>query len=47
MGFKGFVTSDWGANHSTTSRINSGLDMEMPGGGLERWLPEYFTTRPP
>ncbi|WP_028810108.1 beta-glucosidase family protein [Streptomyces sp. 351MFTsu5.1] len=32
LGFKGFVTSDWGANHGTTS-INAGLDMEMPGGG--------------
>jgi beta-glucosidase len=30
LGFKGFVTSDWGAVHSV-SFINSGLDMEMPG----------------
>jgi beta-glucosidase len=28
-GFKGFVTSDWGANH-TASFINDGLDLEMP-----------------
>jgi beta-glucosidase len=35
LGFKGFTTSDWGANHST-SYINAGLDMEMPGGA-------YFT----
>ena len=30
MGFKGFVTSDWGAVHSVLF-INQGLDMEMPG----------------
>jgi beta-glucosidase len=30
LGFKGFVTSDWGAVHSVTF-INNGLDMEMPG----------------
>jgi beta-glucosidase len=49
IGFKGFVTSDWGATHSVTF-INSGLDMEMPGepasdagpGGLM----SYFDSRP-
>jgi beta-glucosidase len=30
IGFKGFVTSDWGAVHGVKF-INSGLDMEMPG----------------
>ena len=30
IGFKGFVTSDWGATHAVTF-INSGLDVEMPG----------------
>jgi beta-glucosidase len=30
FGFRGFVTSDWGAVHSVTF-INEGLDMEMPG----------------
>jgi beta-glucosidase len=30
LGFKGFVTSDWGATHATTF-INEGLDMEMGG----------------
>jgi beta-glucosidase len=30
LGFKGFVTSDWGAVHSALF-INQGLDMEMPG----------------
>jgi len=29
-GFKGFVTSDWGAVHSTLF-LNDGLDLEMPG----------------
>src|SRR5215471_14976749 len=32
LGFKGFVTSDWGATHAP-SFINAGLDMEMPGPG--------------
>jgi beta-glucosidase len=43
LGFKGFVTSDWGANHGTTY-INSGLDLEMPGGGGPSGisLPAYF-----
>jgi beta-glucosidase len=31
IGFKGFVTSDWGAVHAVNF-INAGLDMEMPGG---------------
>lgn len=30
LGFKGFVTSDWGAVHKPTD-INTGMDMEMPG----------------
>ena len=30
LGFKGFVTSDWGAMHSVKF-INEGVDMEMPG----------------
>jgi beta-glucosidase len=30
IGFKGFVTSDWGATHAV-NYINAGLDMEMPG----------------
>ncbi|HEX3780051.1 MAG TPA: glycoside hydrolase family 3 C-terminal domain-containing protein [Pseudonocardiaceae bacterium] len=29
-GFQGFVTSDWGATHSTVASANNGLDMEMP-----------------
>ncbi|WP_435178466.1 beta-glucosidase [Actinacidiphila sp. bgisy145] len=44
LGFKGFVTSDWGANHSTDS-LNSGLDMEMPGNGgpAGAQIAAYFT----
>jgi beta-glucosidase len=30
LGFKGFVCSDWNANHSALF-MNDGLDMEMPG----------------
>jgi beta-glucosidase len=30
-GFAGFITSDWGATHSTVASANNGLDMEMPG----------------
>ena len=43
LGFDGFVTSDWGANHSTTY-LNDGLDMEMPGGGgpTGTGIPSYF-----
>ncbi len=30
-GFDGFVTSDWGATHSTVRSAMAGLDVEMPG----------------
>src|ERR1700678_2484152 len=33
FGFTGFVTSDWGATHSTAASANAGLDMDMPGNG--------------
>ena len=42
LGFRGFVTSDWGANKAT-SFINAGLDMEMPGTGFGDILPTYFS----
>ena len=42
LGFKGFVTSDWGANKATNF-INDGLDMEMPGTGFGGILPTYFS----
>jgi beta-glucosidase len=43
LGFDGFVTSDWGANHGTTY-LNAGLDLEMPGGGPAAGvaMPSYF-----
>jgi beta-glucosidase len=38
-GFGGFVTSDWGATHSTAASANAGLDMDMPGndGTNQQW----------
>ena len=45
IGFKGFVTSDWGAVHAV-GFINAGLDMEMPGDrGGTRPIPSYFDSR--
>ncbi|MHB8302349.1 MAG: beta-glucosidase family protein [Acidobacteriaceae bacterium] len=44
IGFKGFVTSDWGAVHATDF-INDGLDLEMPGPlskKMKDWTPSYF-----
>jgi beta-glucosidase len=32
LGFQGYVMSDWGATHSGVASIESGLDMNMPGG---------------
>ena len=51
LGFKGFVTSDWGAVHAA-SFINNGLDMEMPGpgasdNGLDALVFSFFTTHRP
>ncbi|KAK4198801.1 family 3 putative glycoside hydrolase [Triangularia verruculosa] len=31
LGFRGFVMSDWGAQHTTLGSALSGLDMSMPG----------------
>jgi beta-glucosidase len=48
IGFKGFVTSDWGAVHGVKF-INAGLDMEMPGEpgpGLGGMLPSFFDSMP-
>jgi beta-glucosidase len=48
LGFKGFVTSDWGAVHAVTF-INNGLDMEMPGAssGLGSLISSFFDSNPP
>jgi len=49
IGFKGFVTSDWGAVHSVDF-INAGLDMEMPGEPDPKAhgssLPSFFDSQP-
>lgn len=48
IGFKGFVTSDWGAVHAVNF-INAGLDMEMPGEpakGAVFVLPSFFDLLP-
>jgi beta-glucosidase len=51
VGFKGFVTSDWGAVHAAND-INNGLDMEMPGPSpkgspFESMMFSFFTTEEP
>lgn len=49
IGFKGFVTSDWGAVHSVDF-INAGLDMEMPGEPDPKAtgfsIPSFFDSQP-
>jgi beta-glucosidase len=49
LGFKGFVTSDWGAVHGVNF-INAGLDQEMPGepapGATGFSLPSFFDMQP-
>ena len=50
LGFKGFVTSDWGAVHNVNF-INQGLDMEMPGSmpadsPFAAFMHTYFQTAP-
>jgi beta-glucosidase len=34
LGFKGYVVSDWNAQHTTAGSANAGLDMTMPGSDL-------------
>lgn len=51
LGFKGFVTSDWGAVHSAYF-LNEGLDMEMPGiisdaSPFAALMHTFFRTAPP
>ncbi|KAK4627434.1 putative beta-glucosidase M [Fulvia fulva] len=33
LGFQGFVTSDWAAQHAGVASANAGLDLVMPDGG--------------
>jgi beta-glucosidase len=47
IGFKGFITSDWGATHGAEF-IGAGLDMEMPGdvsGPMGSFMPPFFVLR--
>ena len=32
LGFQGYIQSDWGGTHSGIASVESGLDMDMPGG---------------
>ncbi|MFT4215265.1 MAG: glycoside hydrolase family 3 C-terminal domain-containing protein [Microbacterium sp.] len=34
FGFRGWIMSDYGANHSTATAANAGLDQEQPGEGF-------------
>jgi beta-glucosidase len=43
IGFRGFVVSDWGANHAPTF-INDGLDLEMAGYTVDN-KPCFFCSR--
>lgn len=44
LGFKGYIMTDWDAQHSTADSANTGLDMTMPGsnwdGGDVYWGPQ-------
>lgn len=46
LGFQGYVMSDWGGVHSGVASIESGLDMNMPGGlgayGMDPTLGSFF-----
>jgi len=51
LGFKGFLTSDWGAVHAP-SFINNGLDVEMPGkmpadNPMGSMIYSFYGTHPP
>ncbi|MBB5059861.1 beta-glucosidase [Granulicella aggregans] len=51
LGFKGFITSDWGGVHNVHF-LNEGLTMEMPGAAdpdspLASLIHNYFVTIPP
>ncbi|KAH8594426.1 beta-glucosidase-related glycosidase [Bisporella sp. PMI_857] len=46
LGFQGYVMSDWGGTHSGLPSVESGLDMDMPGGlgmyGMTFGAPSFF-----
>jgi beta-glucosidase len=35
LGFKGYVVSDWNAQHTTNGAANAGMDMTMPGSDFD------------
>jgi beta-glucosidase len=41
-GFKGFVVSDWGAVNNLAAGIKAGMNLEMPGGPLDRSVVDAF-----
>ncbi|KAF5848191.1 hypothetical protein GGP41_005597 [Bipolaris sorokiniana] len=47
LGHRGYIMSDWNAQHTTTGSANGGLDMTMPGsdfsGGNVLWGPQLKT----
>lgn len=44
LGFRGYIMSDWNAQHTTDGAANAGLDMSMPGSDFNRanvlWGPQ-------
>ncbi|KAF1847527.1 glycoside hydrolase family 3 protein [Cucurbitaria berberidis CBS 394.84] len=44
LGFRGYIMSDWNAQHTTLGSANGGLDMTMPGTDFEKknvyWGPQ-------
>jgi beta-glucosidase len=36
LGFKGYIMSDWNAQHTTSGSANGGLDMTMPGSDFNK-----------
>lgn len=47
LGFKGYIMSDWNAQHTTVEAALTGMDMTMPGtdfsGGTILWGPQLTT----
>jgi beta-glucosidase len=41
-GFKGFVVSDWGGVNNLAASIKAGMNLEMPGGPVDRSVMEAF-----
>jgi beta-glucosidase len=49
LGFRGYIVSDWNAQHTTVNSANAGLDMTMPGSDFNNppgnifWGPNLAT----